>query len=324
MTYGKEDTDYRTEGDKSSGYVFNAAESVFFCRIRDLMGSDLQKMYVSRESKNCWSASSLINQFDEKQNEWCEELWRVDYVRKYERPYKDGNTRFLEQMMNGKKKYQRRQFERDQEMYMATKFIGNTATSDQIMFRCNTPKDAVVAPNYTLHLTPFSDMYLSVMFGNSSPTQVRAKAGKQYDIECPYDTMDDTAVLIYGASRIQSVGDVSACYIHDNDFSKAEKLKELIIGNATEGYSNTFLTNLVIGNNKLLEKLDIRNTPNLVSSLDFSKCMNLEELYAACHAYVYQHEESDVSDEPFHCWIRFNFHSHHRELQYGRHQRPTR
>nr|DAZ82168.1 MAG TPA: hypothetical protein [Caudoviricetes sp.] len=281
MTYGKEDTDYRTDGDQSSGYVFNAAESVFFCRVRDLMGSDLQKMYVSRESKNCWSASSLINQFDEKQNEWCEELWRVDYVRKYERPYKDGNTRFLEQMMNGKKKYQRRQFERDQEMYMATKFIGNTATSDQIMFRCNTPKDAVVAPNYTLHLTPFSDMYLSVMFGNSSPTQVRAKAGKQYDITCPYDTMDDTAVLIYGASRIQSVGDVSACYIHDNDFSKAEKLKELIIGNATEGYSNTFLTNLVIGNNKLLEKLDIRNTPNLVSSLDFSKCMNLEELYAS-------------------------------------------
>lgn len=281
MTYGKEDTDYRTDGDKSSGYIFNAAESVFFCRVRDLMGSELQKMYVSRESKNCWSASSLINQFDEKQNEWCEELWRVDYVRKYERPYKDGNTRFLEQMMNGKKKYQRRQFERDQEMYMATKFIGNTATSDQIMFRCNTPKDAVVAPNYTLHLTPFADMYLSVMFGNSSPTQVRAKAGKQYDIICPYDTMDDTAVLIYGASRIQSVGDVSACYIHDNDFSKAEKLKELIIGNATEGYSNTFLTNLVIGNNKLLEKLDIRNTPNLVSSLDFSKCMNLEELYAS-------------------------------------------
>lgn len=281
MTYGKEDTDYRTDGDKSSGYIFNAAESVFFCRVRDLMGSELQKMYVSSESKNCWSASSLINQFDEKQNEWCEELWRVDYVRKYERPYKDGNTRFLEQMMNGKKKYQRRQFERDQEMYMATKFIGNTATSDQIMFRCNTPKDAVVAPNYTLHLTPFADMYLSVMFGNSSPIQVRAKAGKQYDITCPYDTMDDTAVLIYGASRIQSVGDVSACYIHDNDFSKAEKLKELIIGNATEGYSNTFLTNLVIGNNKLLEKLDIRNTPNLVSSLDFSKCMNLEELYAS-------------------------------------------
>lgn len=280
MTYGKEDTDYRTDGDPSSGYVFNAAESVFFCRIRDLMQSQLRTLYASCESKNCWSAQSLINQFDEKQNEWCEELWRLDYERKYERTYREGNTRFLEQMMNGKKKYQRRQFERDQEIYMATKFIGTTATSDQIMFRCNTPKDAVVKPDYTLHLTPYQDMYLSVMFGNSSPTQVRAKAGQQYDIACPYETMDDTAVLVYAASRIQSMGDISAAYIHDNDFSKAEKLKELIIGNTTEGYSNTFLTNLTIGNNKLLEKLDVRNTPNLVSSLDLSKCGNLKELYA--------------------------------------------
>ena len=280
MTYGKEDTDYRTDGDKSSGYIFNAAESVFFCRVRDLMQSQLRTMFQTCESKNCWSATSLINQFDSKQNEWCEELWRLDYVRKYERPYREGNTRFLEQMMNGKKKYQRRQFERDQEMYMATKFIGTAATSDQIMFRCNTPVDAVVKPDYTLHLTPYSDMYLSIMFGNSSPTQVRAKAGQQYDIPCPYETMDDTAVLVYGASRIQSMGDISAAYIHDNDFSKAEKLKELIIGNTTQGYKNTFLTNLVIGNNKLLEKLDIRNTPNLASSLDLSKCGNLKELYA--------------------------------------------
>ena len=281
MTYGKEDTDYRTDGVPSSGYIFNAAESVIFCRVRDLMTTQLRTMYQSCESKNCWSATSLINEFDEKQNEWCEELWRLDYERKYERTYREGNTRFLENMMNGKKKYQRRQFERDQEIYMATKFLGTSATSNQIMFRCNTPVGAVVKPDYTLHLTPYQDMYLSVMFGNSSPTQVRAKAGKQYDIPCPYTTMDDTAVLVYGASRIQSMGDVSACYIHDNDFSKAEKLKELIIGNATEGYSNEFLTNLVIGNNKLLEKLDIRNTPKLASSLDLSKCKNLLELYAS-------------------------------------------
>ena len=280
MTYGKEDTDYRTDGDASSGYIFNAAESVFFCRVRDLMPTQLRTMYATCESNNCWSATSLINQFDEKQNEWCEELWRLDYVRKYERTYREGNTRFLEQMMNGKKKYQRRQFERDQEVYMATKFIGTSVASDQIMFRCNTPIGVTVQPDYTLHLTPYSNMYLDVMFGNSSVKQIRAKAGETYDIACPYDTMDDTAVLIYAASRIQSMGDVSKCYIHDNDFSKASRLKELIIGNATEGYSNSFLTNLVIGNNVLLETLDIRNTPNLATSLDFSKCANLKTFYA--------------------------------------------
>ena len=280
MPYGKEDTDYRIDGDRSSGYIFNAAESTFFCRVRDLMQSQLRTMYTSLESQGCWSAASLISEYDKAQNEWCEELWRIDFERKRLRTYLAGNKRYLESMFEGKQKYYRRQWDRGQEIYMATKFLGATATSDQIMFRCNTPIGAAVKPDYTLHIVPYSDMYLSVMFGNSSATQIRAKAGQTYDITCPYETMDDTAVLVYAASRIQSMGDVSTCYIHDNDFSKAEKLKELIIGNTTEGYSNTFLTNLVIGNNKLLEKLDIRNTPNLSTSLDFSKCLNLKELYA--------------------------------------------
>lgn len=280
MTYGYEDTDYKTKNDPSTGYAFNAADSKFFCRIRDLFKAELQAMYVQCESKGAWSAEGLIKQFDDFQAQFPEELWRIDTERKYLRTFRDGNTRFLNQMANGKKKYQRRQFERNQEMYMATKFFGTAATSNQIMFRCNTPKDAAVAPDYTLHLTPYSDMYLSVMFGATYRTQVRAEAGKQYDIKCPFNTMDDTAVLVYGCSHIQSMGDISACYIHDNDFSKATRLKELIIGNTTAGYQNNFLTNLGIGNNKMLEKLDIQNTPNLAQALDLSKCGNLTELYA--------------------------------------------
>ena len=282
MTYGYEDTDYKTKGDESTGYAFNAATSTFFCRIRDLFADELSDMFVQCESAGAWSAEGLINQFDEFQSEFPEELWRLDIERKYLRPYRDGNTRFLNQMANGRKKYQRRQFERNQEKYMASKFFGNVAVSDQIMFRCNTPTDANIAvkPNYTLYLTPYSDMYLDVLFGATYRTQVRAEAGKQYTITCPFTTMDDTAVLVYCSSLIQSMGDLSACYIHDNDFSKASKLKELIIGNATEGYQNSFLTNLGIGNNTLLEKLDIQNTPNLTQALNLSNCNNLKELYA--------------------------------------------
>lgn len=282
MTYGYEDTDYKTKGDASTGYAFNAATSTFFCRIRDLFVDELRAMFVECESAGAWSAEGLIGQFDEWQSEFPEELWRLDIERKYLRSYREGSPRFLTTMMNGKKKYQRRQFERNQEKYMATKFFGNVAVADQIMFRCNTPTDEnlVVPPDYTLHITPYADMYIDVLFGATYRTQVRAEAGKQYDIECPFDTMDDTAVLIYCSSMIQSMGDISACYIHDNDFSKASKLKELIIGNATEGYQNSFLTNLGIGNNTLLEKLDIQNTPNLTQALNLSNCGNLRELYA--------------------------------------------
>ena len=281
MTYGKEDIDYKVDGDPSSGFIFNAAQSVFWMRIRRLMRSQLQAMYLDRESAGCWSAESLINQWDAWQEEFPEELWRLDIERKYLRTYQAGTIRFLNEMMNGRKKYQRRQFERDQEAYIGTKYVGTAVRADQIMFRCNTPSSAVVAPDYTLRLVPYSDMYLTVLYGNSpAPVQVRAKAGTEYTLETALTEMDDTAILIYCASRIQAINDLSACYIHDNDFSKASKLKTLIIGNTTAGYANQFLTTLNMGNNTLLETLDIRNCPNLTGSINLSACENLVSLLA--------------------------------------------
>lgn len=281
MTYGKEDTDFKVDGDPSSGYIFNAAQSVFWMRIRRLMRSQLQAMYLDRESAGCWSAESLINQWDTWQEQFPEELWRLDIERKYLRTYQAGTVRFLNEMMNGRKRYQRRQFERDQEAYIGTKYVGTTVRADQIMFRCNTPSSAVVAPDYTLRLVPYSDMYLTVLYGNSpAPQQIRAKAGQEYEITTSLTEMDDTAILIYCASRIQAINDLSACYIHDNDFSKASKLRTLIIGNTTPGYSNSFLTTLNMGNNTLLETLDIRNCPNLTGSVNLSACENLINLYA--------------------------------------------
>ena len=281
--YGREDIDYRTDGDPASGYVFNAAESTFFRRIRKLMYSQLAAMYLSRETANAWSATGLINEFDNWQNQFCEELWRLDTERKYYRTYYGGTKRFLETMMNGRKRYHRRQWERDQEAYMGTKYVSANVKRDQIMFRCNTPIGAVVTPNYDLSIVPYTDMYLSVLYGNSlAPIQIRAKAGQTYTIETPdgFTTMDDTAILIYCASRIQALNDLSGCYIHDNDFSKASKLQTLTIGNNTTGYSNTFMTELNIGNNPLLQELNIRNCPNLVGSVNLTNCGNLERLYA--------------------------------------------
>lgn len=290
LTYGKEDTDYYVDGDPSSSYIYRAAESTFFCRVRDLFKSELQAMFVDRENANAWNSDGLISQWDKAQNQFPEEIWRLDIQRKYLRTYQGisidnsiagtANPRFLVEMLNGRKRYQRRMFERNQELYMATKYFGNKATQDQIMMRFNNPVDATVAQDFTLYLTPYSDMYIGVKFGNVSPVNFRAKAGVEYTV--PYSIDTDTAdiTLIYGASFIQAIGDLSKCYVGDNDFSKASRLQSLVIGSDVEGYENTYMTKITLGNNKLLEYLDIRNVSGLNSVVDLSQCNNLLELHA--------------------------------------------
>lgn len=290
ISYGKEDIDYYVDGDPTSSYIFRAAGSNFFCRVRDLFSSELQAMFVDRENVNAWSADGLISQWDNAQNQFPEEIWRLDIQRKYLRTYQGisidnsiagtANPRFLVEMLNGRKRYQRRMFERNQELYMATKYFGNKATQDQIMMRFNNPVDATVQQDFTLYLTPYSDMYIGVKFGNVTPTNFRAKAGVEYTI--PYGIEADTAdiTLIYGASFIQAIGDLSKCYVGDNDFSKASRLQSLIIGSDVEGYTNTYMTKISLGNNKLLEYLDVKNVSGLNSVIDLSKCNNLLELHA--------------------------------------------
>ena len=290
LTYGKEDIDYYVDGDSESGYIYRAAESTFFCRIRDLFASELQAMFIDRENQNAWSADSLIKQWDDAQSQFPEEIWRLDIERKYLRTYLgksidnskpgEANPRFLTEMMNGRKKYQRRMFERNQELYMATKYFGKVATQDQIMMRFNNPVGATIRPDFTLYLTPYSDMYIGVKFGNVTPVNFRAKAGVEYTV--PYSIETDTAdiTLIYGASFIQAIGDLSRCYVGDNDFSKASRLQSLVIGSNADGYENSFMTKISLGNNKLLEYLDIRNITGLNSVVDLSQCGNLLELHA--------------------------------------------
>lgn len=290
LPYGKEDADYYVDGDPSSTYVYRAAESTFFCRLRDLFESELQAMFVDRESKNAWSANSLITQWDDYQNQFPEELWRLDIQRKYLRTYLGTSIDnsiagakeaiFLPQMMNGRKKYQRRMFERNQELYMATKYFGTTATQDQIRVRFNNPESYVVKPDFALHITPYSDMYIGVSFYNGHKENFRAKAGIEYKVNYPegLDTADIT--LIYGASFIQAIGDLSKCYIGDNDFTKATRLQSLVIGSDIEGYANTYMAEIKLANNKLLEYLDVRNVTGLSSTIDLSQCGNMLELRA--------------------------------------------
>ena len=143
--------------------------------MRDLLSSEITNTFTSAVAE-CFSANNLIQQFDEYQECYPEEIWRLDIQRKYIRTFTGESidnskpkhdVQYLRDMMQGRKKYQRRQWMRDQEMYFGTKNLMNTVVGDnnRITFRCYTPTDdnIAVSPDYTLKITPYSDMYLSVM-----------------------------------------------------------------------------------------------------------------------------------------------------------------
>lgn len=286
LTYGQEDIDKYANGE----YIYRAAESNFFCRVRDLFADKLKGVFQSRESLRAWSSSDLIKQWDDAQSQFPEELWRLDIERKYIRTYRGvsidnsiagaADPTFLEPMLNGRKKYQRRQFERNNELYFATKYVSTFAKDDFIRMRFTKPEDVIIAPDYTLYLTPYTDMYITAEFGNTAPIVFRAKAGVEYPVARKTDSDSADIVLIYGASFIQAIGDLSKCYLREGNFSKATRLQSLTIGSNANGYKNESLTQLALENNKLLEYLDIRQTTELKTVIDLSKCNNLTELHA--------------------------------------------
>ena len=279
--YGLEDTDTDEKGEE----VFRESDSTFFCRVRDLFSTELKAMYNTLESKNAWHAESFINKADEWQSQFPEELWRVDIERKYLRTYNGsfingkGDAQFLVNMANGKMKYHRRQWERNQEKYMASKYQSSVASSDNSVFRCSVPNgDLVVQPNYRLKLTPYAYMYLNVKYGTQNPIQLRAEPNKVYEI--PFEGEKADIVDVYSSSLIQDFGDLSSCYVATADTSKASKVKRLIFGNETEGYDNPNFTTLTTGANYLLEELNIENVSGLTQSLNLTALNNLKELYA--------------------------------------------
>lgn len=279
--YGLEDIDVDENGDE----VFRESDSTFFCRVRDVFSAELKTMYNTLESKNAWHAESFINKADEWQSQFPEELWRIDITRKYLRTYNSsfingkGDAQFLVNMANGKMKYHRRQWERSQEKYMASKYQSSVASGDNSVFRCSVPTgELVVQPNYRLKLTPYAYMYLNVKYGTQNPIQLRAEPNKTYEI--PFDGGKADIIDVYSSSLIQDFGDLSTFYVATADTSKASKVKKLIFGNSTEGYDNPNFTTLTTGANYLLETLNIENVSGLTQSLNLSLLNNLKELYA--------------------------------------------
>ena len=284
--YGLEDIDKDAAGKE----VFRQSDSLFFCRIRDLFSSELKEMYQELESRDAWNADSLIKEYDEWQNQFPEELWRLDIERKYIRTFNSsfingkGDKQFLTNMANGRMKYHRRLWERNQEQYMASKYQTNKALSEayHANFRVNrfdSTADLAVLPDYQFTLTPFSYIYLNVQYGGTSPISVRAVPNVPTVV--PYNGTSADIINVGSAAAIRDFGDLSALYPDTVSVQNASRVKVLKIGNDKDGYDNASFTSLTTGDNGLLEELDITNISSFDETLILDNLLNLKKLRAS-------------------------------------------
>lgn len=274
--YQLEDTDKTSTG----ADVYNGQNSVLWNNVREAFKEELMAMYQDLRSKNTISYADTEARFSNHQAKWSAAIFNEDAYYKYLEPlFVDKNGSYLG-MLQGSKAEQRKWWLYNRFRYMDSKYNAGDALKDVITLRGYAKSDITV--------TPYADIYATIKFG-SYLVQKRALRGSSYTLECPLDNVNDTETYIYSASQLADVGDLSGYMVGYADFANGTKLHSLKLGDASEGYSNTNLIGLYLGNNTLLKILDVRNCPNLgiganeegtvQSDVDISGCTNIEHIY---------------------------------------------
>ena len=269
--YGLEDTDKVGDTD-----VFNAADSVLWCNIRDLRKEELTLLHIKLAGSGAWDPDRRSKKFNEYQDAVCPALRAEDMYNKYFLPWINKDGAAYAKKCYGTKEYQRDQFFYYQEVYKGSQYIDVSKRSDAISMRVtvNTSEAG------DLTITTYSDMYIVVMYGNGGTAKLRVKRNTPTLIECPTDSLSDTETYIFYASNLTHISSVAAMKPKFVLATTANRLQQLIIGSGDIGYKNLNMNQIGVGNNTMLEILDIRNCPRLATALDLSALTSLEEFYA--------------------------------------------
>ena len=270
FSYNLEDTDQVGNAD-----VFNGQQSVLWCNLRDMFGTELREMYQQLRSTGALSYEKVERMFEEHQAKWPEAIFNEDAFFKYIQPLIDDNDRSYLSMLQGSKAEQRKWWLYNRFKYMDSKFNCGDALTDFVQLR-GYAKSSIT-------ITPYADIYIGIKWG-SMLRQQRGTRNTAYTMACPLDNINDTEIYIYSSSQMSSLGDLSGLKVGFADFHNATKLQDLILGSTAQGYTNPNLRSINVGNLRLLKKIDARNCTGLgnyadQSNVDLSGCTGIEEVY---------------------------------------------
>lgn len=282
---------YHEDDDRLSGAnVYNGATSALWVNFKMAFADEIKALYQSLRNNGKLTPEVVYRYFiTNGAKKWSESIYNEDAVFKYiSMLISDNDATNLDQI-RGSGESHLRYFIENRFKYCDSKWYTADYANDYISLRIYTPVDdsgtpktgLAVTPNANIKVTPFSNMYVGVKYkANGTLQQKRATKNTETTFTAPSEVFNDTETAIYGASELSSIGDLAPLYCGSVNVSKATKLTKLKVGDAKSGYSNTNLTSLSVGTNKLLSVIDVRNCPNLTAPLALSNCPGIEEIYA--------------------------------------------
>ena len=272
-------------------HVFNGYDSVLWNNFSVAFADKIQQTYSSWRSGDAplLSYDNIIKYFITNQSDkWSISIYNEDAEYKYISLYRNNNNPEFLYQVKGTGEEWLEYYVKNRIMYCDSRWLaGDFVNKDTntILMRLNSPdvEDDAVKPDMTIKFKTFSNMYTGVRYGtNGQVIHQYTDRGNLVKAEMPEgEDPNNLDTYIYGASEISELEDLSLLYPNLLNLSAASKLTKLVVGNRHPSYRNDVLKNLSFSNNRLLRYVDISNCTGLTTTIDFSLCPDIQEIYAS-------------------------------------------
>lgn len=228
-------------------------------------------MYQQLRADGTFNVENDLARFKNHADAWGKRAYNHDAYEKYLEEFYDYGSKTYFSMLNGDKLAQTENFLRNRYNYFDEKYIAGKAPQETITLRGYAKADIPVKM--------FSKGYITIRWGNTY-TQEPTDGGEWVTMECPLSNVWDTETMIYMSGEVTGIGDISDYQVGYLDLSKAPRLRSIKIGDESSTFENTHFETLTVGNNPLMESIDVSNCSALVGSTDLSNCLCLSEFKA--------------------------------------------
>lgn len=261
-----------------TGDVFNGADNVLFCNLREWEFDTLKADYLDRESAGAWDIDRFYAYAMESQESVCEALWIEDAAHNAIRTMENlGTTAYLERA-TGRLRLHIKKALTFQKVLVDSYYCAAAATGQSAAFRGYTPSQwGGVAPNGKLSVTTYTNMFVNALAG-STAYRVRATEGVSVELDISA-SLNNTEIYFRHAPWLQDLGDMSGLYLGQFEASALKRVRRLIIGSENPDYYNTNFTQASFDNCARLEMLNLGGLRNAARSFDFRPNLYLKDLY---------------------------------------------